>query len=515
MLNLLTDAMLTVECVAGKARQLTLPHLYEMMARDEVVAFPRLRAHQSPAWHALLVQLGVVACERAGLIEPPIDAEQWCRILRGLTPDWPEDQPWRLVMDDDALPAFLQPPQPKGSAPLKNRIDHPDRLDLLVTSKNHDLKQALAQGAIAEDWLFTLVSLQTQEGFLGNGNYGCARMNGGFANRSYLMLAPAGLGFGGRVFRDLRRLLQDAAGFYATADFLGGRKGYALLWLLPWDGTSSLALSSLHPLFIEVCRRVRLRSLDDVIHASAGGSKVARIDAKASKGHVGDPWLALDIDGEPKAFTLSADGFSYQRITRLLFDASKYRRPWLLTTDDQEDEMALVLEASGLVRGQGKTEGFHRRRLTIPGSIVQQMLDPDRNAHLALRSAEFIALAAAAQGKALRPALIQLFQGKEDPDWRKPSNDSLCRPWQMMFDKRVDEIFFSNLFGLIDQEDHEAARTFSQQLATHAVAAFKMAVEAAPRNEGRRDLAEARARLLLGAALKRHLPALRETEISV
>lgn len=512
MLNLLTDPLISVVDREGNTRQCSLPEIYGLMASDSVSSFPHLRAHQAPAWHALLVQLGFLACETADLTVPPKSPEHWLRLLRTLTPDWPHDEPWSLIAENDGIPTFLQAPQLPGSPPLKNRIDYPDQLDILVTSKNHDLKQALARAGTPEDWLFALVSLQTQEGFLGAGNYGCARMNGGFGSRSYLTIAPSGAGFGARVFRDLRRLLKDSADFYAIADFLGGRKGTALLWLLPWDGNTSLDLASLHPLFVEVCRRVRLYSADGAIHARAGGSKVPRIDSKASKGHVGDPWLPLDVSGEPKAFTLTAEGFSYRRLTRLLFDTSRYRRPWLLKTDPEESASALELDALGLVRGQGKTEGFHRRRVLIPGPAARQMWEPDKAAQLSLRSEAFIALAAAAQGKALRPALIQLFQGKESPDWTRPDNDALCEPWLIAFDRQVDSVFFQSFFALLDVDDDEANRLFSRQLADIARGVLRSAAEAAPRAECRRDIGIARASLLLSAALKKHLPALKEME---
>ena len=77
---------------------------------------------------------------------------------------------------------------------------------MLVTAKNHDLKQAVMTEARAEDWLFALVTLQTMEGFLGAGNYGISRMNGGFANRAAISLAPPG-GPAAQWRRDLRQVL--------------------------------------------------------------------------------------------------------------------------------------------------------------------------------------------------------------------------------------------------------------------------------------------------------------------
>ena len=210
MHNLLTDPVVRVVEARGVARGLALPELYAALAADRIATFPGLRPHQAPAWHALLVQLAVLACDTANREEAPgDDADAWRALLRGLTEDRADDAPWRLVAPADQ-PAFLQPPSPGGDlAAYRAVAASPDALDLLVTSKNHDLKAERMTAAAPDDWLFALVSLQTQEGFLGAGNYGVARMNGGFGSRPYLGLSPASGGFGAAVMRDIAVLLRD------------------------------------------------------------------------------------------------------------------------------------------------------------------------------------------------------------------------------------------------------------------------------------------------------------------
>ena len=51
-----------------------------------------------------------MAMHRAGLAEPPRDAEEWLRIIRALTADYPDGEPWHLVVEDITKPAFMQPP---------------------------------------------------------------------------------------------------------------------------------------------------------------------------------------------------------------------------------------------------------------------------------------------------------------------------------------------------------------------------------------------------------------------
>ena len=84
----------------------TLPGVLAALMRDEVLCFPALRPHQRHAWHAFLAQLGAVAALRAGRAEPPDDEEGWRGLLRGLTPGYPDDAPWRLVAPPDQ-PALL------------------------------------------------------------------------------------------------------------------------------------------------------------------------------------------------------------------------------------------------------------------------------------------------------------------------------------------------------------------------------------------------------------------------
>ena len=505
MSNLLTDAIFTAKNRSGAQLELSLPALYVEMAADNLDELCALRPHQQGAMHAFLAQLGFLACEKAGLEVLPTIESQWRDALRQLSTAWPGDEPWQLFVPDLAQPAFLQPPP--GKSPLKNQIDFADQVDMLVTSKNHDLKQRLFASDRAEDWALALISLQTQEGFLGAGNFGIARMNGGFANRSYITIADASFGFGGRVARDIRCLLQNPGQVYRNS-FLGSEDGCSLLWTVPWDGESALSLKHLHPMFIEVCRRIRLRRNDAgkwVAHA--GSSKCARIDAKTMAGNVGDPWLALDVEKEPKAMTLAADGFSYRRVHRLLFDSKKYAFPWLAEPSRLDGESDLVLECMGLVRGQGKTEGVHKRRVFLPTRSVQLFQCGQRQL-LAQRSEKMLNLCASAQGKALRPALIQLAQGTEDVSWAKPSNDKLCKPWLDRFEAEVDRHFYTELFNSVELDEQLADAKLSQLLARWARDALTAASMSMPGNESRKDLALGRARQLLESALRKQLPLL-------
>ena len=151
------------------------------MPRGEITELPSLRAHQRASWHMFLVQFATLALWQAGQRGLPQQSSAWSAILRGLVPDYPGDAPWRLAAHEPDFPAFLLPLDPGG---LRwTEIETPDALDVLITARNHDAKQAANRHATPEDWILALVSLQTMSGYSGYGKNGIARMNGGFASR--------------------------------------------------------------------------------------------------------------------------------------------------------------------------------------------------------------------------------------------------------------------------------------------------------------------------------------------
>ena len=89
--NVLEDPLIRISTSNGSVVQASLPAVYAALMRDEIDAFPALRPHQRHAWHAFLVQLGALAIHSAGLNGPPDNADEWRRILRGLTAEFPDD----------------------------------------------------------------------------------------------------------------------------------------------------------------------------------------------------------------------------------------------------------------------------------------------------------------------------------------------------------------------------------------------------------------------------------------
>ncbi len=454
MLNILTENLIRYKCNDGETVCASLPEVYAALMDNKVESFPALRPHQRHAWHAFLVQLGVIAMHKAGLTEPPTDSEGWKRIIRALTPSFSDDEPWHLVVDDIAKPAFMQPPASSEDklADYKSAVSTPDELDMLVTSKNHDLKASVAASNEVDEWLFALITLQTMEGFGGAGNYGISRMNGGLGNRPVFTLAPAAnngmnVRVGKHVTRDIKALLEYRPTL--VNHYPMNNSGIGLLWTQAWDGIAAqrLLLDALNPFYIEICRRIRLHAdRKDNLSAIRATSKSARIEAKAMNGRTGDPWTPIN-QKESKALTLAKGGFTYKRIVDYLTDGN-WEWPALLRAA-QSDPADMALVARSMVRGQGKTEGYYERVIPISQKFKSAMMRRASAQELGDIAKNRIADVGKVQ-RILRHAVSVFAAGGGDSI--SDEHRSRANLWANKLDEIVDATFFDDL-----QDEFEAA----------------------------------------------------------
>ena len=494
-MNLLTDRLIRTRLTDGEIEIHSLPEVYAAMSLDRVAAFPALRPHQRHAWHAFLAQLATISMHRADTSVPPQTSADWQTLLRGLTPEYADDEPWCLIVEDPKQPAFMQCPAPNGLDDYRGRVMTPDDLDVLVTSKNHDVKRAIALSGALEDWIFALIDLQTMAGFLGSGNYGIARMNGGFSARPCLGLAPAKGLVGAHLFHDVQRmiegrdkLLEDYSNYYAPTG------GLALLWIESWDGTKQADLRTLDPYFIEICRRVRLRLEGDQFVAWTASSKSARINAKAAKGNLGDFWTPVE-NKESKALSLSSVGFPYKRLVELLFKNETYKKPPSMRVEGgANDKWQLV--ARGIAGGQGKTEGYHERTdiaFANKTASVFRTAESNRLAEIAQEQIEEISEVT----DALRFGIaIAASGGKEPGDLTKSD-----RAHATSFARRLEVVADTEFFAMLQdrflaEDDTAAARhraVFARLLINAARKLLNEAIDSVPCASIRRHRARARA----------------------
>ncbi len=357
------------------------------------------------------------------------------------------------------------------------------------------------QAARPEDWLFALVSLQTMEGYNGAGNHGIARMNGGSSSRVMLSLAPqTGRGLGPDPAswwrRDLEILLERRSQGRESGPCRPG--GLALLWTLPWPEGAQLDPQDLDPWFIEVCRRVRLTA-EGGVQAERATSKAARVDAKAFKGVLGDPWAPVDRR-RGTSLTLSEGRFDYRRLHALLFTGDWQRPPCAAPRPDEGDSL-LVAEAFS--RGNSKTFGFQSRIVPVPGGVLRDFWGTPME-KLSKDQIEMIADC----DKVLRSALA-LMAASGIWDNVKKEHYAHARPASAAFDRRADALFFPALWEAVAASRKGTAALkaaqarFKAQLRAAAIAEFEAALPTIPCAAIFRPRAEARARRALFGELRK------------
>ena len=495
-MNLLTERIFTLH---GGTRQ-SLPGMLAAMAAGQVPSFPALRPHQRPAWHMFLVQLAALALSKSGQGDVLTAEPAWRSALRGLTPRYPDDEPWRLIVESREMPGFMQPADPGGLNWTARST--PDALDMLIAARNHDLKQSVAAEADAEDWVYALVSLQTCEGYGGRGNQGIARMNGGAASRPMLGLVPAN-GQDHRVDashhwkRDVRVLLSSREAGEPTA--LGTPGGNALLWVVPWPERNRLQLDALDPWFIEVCRRVRLVANGAGMSAECANAAEPRTSAKAFHGNVGDPWTPVERKAG-KSLTISRRGFDYKRVCELLYSGN-WTTPLMANPASGENGDMLLL-AEAICRGNSKTEGFKSRLVPVPATRLR-MFASDEVGRLAQAQTEEIA----AFDKALRNGLAMMAAGGDRAAIKK-GHYGFTNAARARFDRAADVIFFPRLWSRTAAADDahaadEAKRAFLAELKSEADKVLDDSLPQMPCRAIHRMRAEARARRWYEATLRR------------
>ena len=505
MHNLLTDPLIRGRLDDGTSAILSLPDVYEALAADRIAAFSGLRPHQRHAWHAFLAQLGVIAVQRSGGARLPREAGEWYVLFQSLTSGFSADEPWRLIVDDTTQPAFMQCPTPNGLEQYRKRKTTPDDLDILVTAKNHDVKQAVAVGAAPDDWMLALVDLQTMAGQLGAGNYPIARMNGGYSARPCLGLAPADGGLGAHLFNDMQGMLDARTALLDShQDYFDPEDGLALLWLEPWDGTTSLDLRELDPYFIEVCRRVRLQVENRGIVACTAASKVPRVAAKDAHGNVGDFWTPVGAK-DSTALSLSNVGFRYDRLAKLLFGDS-YRLPSAMRVDATRPGHWKVV-ARGVAGGQGKTDGYHERSdIAFDDRTTSALSRREGRDALALISEAQMEEIREVE-RALRFGIAVAASGGKPPEDLTKADRMHANPYARRLDEAADAAFFGSLdrrFVAAGDDEKAAARVeFVRDLIGTARALLEEAIGAVPCPAVWRYRAQARATSAFHSRLRR------------
>lgn len=510
MMNLLTDPVFRVRTPEGPATA-SLPELLALLGEDRVESLSGLQRHQEDAFHIFCCYLAGAVLARQGEAAPRQTAAFWLDGIRALTRQegCEDDSPWTLVVDDPTKPAFMQPPASSKTVferDYKAETDAPDAFDVLVTSKNHDVKKSRGTSDDAGAWLFALISLQTTTGLLGRGsgggmNRGVARMNSGYGSRPRIGWIP-GIRPGSQLVRDVLVLL-DHRQALLRPPYPYAFSGKVLLWIPTWDGKQSVALSSLDPFFIEVARRVRLRVGLGGLQAYSSGSSVNLVAADELKGNLGDPWIPI-TQRTNGALTVPESGLTPELLRNLIF-GDGYSPAAMQTID--EFTASGCFSASVLARGQGKTEGFHSAVLRIPEAPRLALFGGgDARDRLAVLSKKGIEATGTVQYKALRPALFSLLEGGPESIGLDKTEvarwvDHVATPFVTAWNPR----FFDWLWSTIDiSDDTEALRPWFNELRRLAQETLDRAAQRAPQRHGRSYRAKTKAQGIFFGGLKRN-----------
>lgn len=504
--SVLEDPLFSVRYIDGERDSCALPEVYRALTRDEITSFEALQAHQKQAWYCFLVQTAAMALDDEGLEDPPDDARTWQDLLVDLGQS--SEETWCLLVEDWSKPAFFQPPIPEGSpeeAGYDDRLETPDRLDMLITSKNHDLKRTRIQHPRKEHWIYSLINLQTMEGYGGAGNYGIARMNGGYSNRPFLGVTTE-LSPGGRFNRDLKVLL-DLSSSNRNAGPQFDSQGVNLLWNLPWNGSKDDRLSpeDCHPMFVEICRRIRFcNKREEKFDCLRTTTKDYRIQGvRDLNGVLGDPWVPVNESSDPKALSLSGRGFDYERLQELWLGDDYDEPPALEFLENEKDGGYLI--ATGLARGQSKTEGLYRRIVPVPKHAARFFTgDESRRKKLGDRAQQRVDIAGDVQRKVLYPSVLNLLQaGNDDADPIDNFDDIDCLD---QFDGAVDRRFFDDLWSSIEKDEEEARLRWQKTLFELVRDIFDEAIERLPVPSVRRYRAISEAESIFWARVNDVLP---------
>lgn len=227
------------------------------------------------------------------------------------------------------------------------------------------------------------------------------------------------------------------------------------------------------------------------------GSKVARIAAKDSNGVTGDAWTPIET-AKAKALTLSRNGFDYKLMSELIAgDGYTLGAAWRLDGWPQNTPLQAIAQAT--VRGQGKTEGYHERRVPITPKLRRLLTSGQRPLVATLAKQRIKAIGE--MNKLLEEGLVLLFANGRQDKYKKELASRFAQP----FEQHEDTRFFDDLAQHIEAEGAQQEDVYLQWLlglAERAEIVLQQAFVAGPRSGMQRYKAQSAALSRFHAGLR-------------
>jgi CRISPR system Cascade subunit CasA len=161
------------------------------------------------------------------------------------------------------------------------------------------------------------------------------------------------------------------------------------------------------------------------------------------------------------------------------------------------------LVAEAICRGQGKTEGYHQRRIPIPKSAFHGIVS-DQSAASRLASRRAVSLGEIRM--AFRSGLFVLFQGATNRKSEYEAAKRLAEPWLERFERAADQSFFDELWDEAGASESAREDIYMRWLKAQLSFAYGLLSEAFfafPYPAARRYCARAQAGIAFRAKLSR------------
>ena len=430
--NLLDDDIIPVFLKDQTQADLSLPAALAALSQDLVDSFRDVKRHQLPSVEFLVSHLGVLGVD-LGNEGAEIEAapETWKRRLLALAPA----SAWNIWNPDPSVAAFMQPgiSAKLFEKAVKRRMKYaksgngagfsPDEIGLQITSKNHTVKFSSMAAPTVWNWVVALVEAQTMSGYDGKSLYGIPRMNQGLSTR-FKVGTYTDLSVSGKWKADVRRILDSLPEIYREhPHFSAHGKQIGALWTVYWGEDDQVGTQDLHPLYVDVSRRIRLCAEDDgrifVVMTGTSSTRVPDLDLK---GAFGDPWAPLvdanyKLDGKKAAAaaltSLSPTNISLRLLARILVgnEGVQQSRMQRLTSDDHGKKAYFCLDA--FLRGQGETNGSHHVTIPVPAPAAFRLGKREGRDELGAISTKMLSLAEAAE-QTLRAGVFRYVQAAAD-----------------------------------------------------------------------------------------------------
>jgi CRISPR system Cascade subunit CasA len=405
--NLLDTRLIPVERKTGSRDILTLPEVLEALSHDELESFMDLKAHQNAAIDMFFAHLGVlgvdIGADGKGIIA---SAEVWRERMLKIAPM----ECWQLWSPDTIVSCFMQPGMDQEefqkTVENKGRIYSPDEIGVLIVSKNHTVKFSAMAAPSAWNWVASLIETQTLSGFDGRSLYGIPRMNGGLSTR-FRVATYTDMSASGKWNSDVRKILDMLPDIYREfPHFSEDGLHIGATWASFWDGSEQIPTRNLHPLYVDVCRRIKLGLDEDGrMFAVTAGSSSTRVPHLDLKGVFGDPWAPLTNANykenarkeTSEAWTsLSPSAIPVRLLSNIVTGSEGVRQSMLQRFAKGDLGKPAFFCLSAILRGQGETYGYHDFVIPIPAHAVFKLSSRVELDALGARSRAMLSQASAA-----------------------------------------------------------------------------------------------------------------------